>query len=205
VALGLSLFAARRAPALLGITAAFFVLHALQPHKELRFLVPMLPLSAALAGVGLDTVLRHLPPSPARLIAPLAVVTVAGVSGLRSGLLTFGALGQYEDVKPHASAWDDFGPLNRLLIVAGRRPDVCGLKVEAAHLAWTGGYSYFHRDVPLYAHHAPGRESGLFSHVLTLRGAVAHHEVVASEGPFVLVRLPNSRCAPDPTWSSRLP
>ncbi|MGZ3461835.1 MAG: hypothetical protein ACXU86_25360, partial [Archangium sp.] len=205
VGLGLSLLAARRAPGLLGLAAAFFVLHALQPHKELRFLVPVLPLFAALAGVGLDSVRRHLPPSPARLALPLAVVAVAGFSGLRVGLLTFGDLGQYEDVKPRASAWDDFGPLNRLLITAGRLPDVCGLKVEAAHLAWTGGYSYFHRDVPLYAANGPGRASGLFSHVLTLSGHEAPGEVVASEGPFVLVRLPHPGCAPDPAWSSRLP
>jgi hypothetical protein len=205
VTVGLSLLAARRAPGLLGITAAFFLLHALQPHKELRFLVPMLPLLAALAGVGLDSVLRGLPPSPARLALPLAVVAVTGFSGLRVGQLTFGDIGQYEDVKPRASAWDDSGPINRLLMAAGRREDVCGLKVEAVHLAWTGGYSYFHRDVPLYPHSGPGRGSGLYNHVLTLSGAVGQGEVVASEGPFVLVRLPNARCAPDPAWSSRLP
>ncbi|QRN98724.1 hypothetical protein JRI60_06740 [Archangium violaceum] len=205
VGVGLSLLAARRAPGLLGMAAAFFLLHALQPHKELRFLVPVLPLFAALAGVGLDAVLRHLPPSPARLALPLAVVAVAGFSGLRVGRLTFGDLGQYEDLKPRASAWDDFGPLNRLLITAGRLPDVCGLKVEAVHLAWTGGYSYFHRDVPLYAHNGPGHASGHYSHVLTVAGGAVAGEVVASEGPFVLVRLPNTRCAPDPAWSSRLP
>jgi MFS family permease len=205
VALGLSVLAARRAPGLLGVALAFFVLHALQPHKELRFLVPVLPLFAALAGVGLDTVLRHLPPSPARLALPLAVVAVAGFSGMRAGLLTFGDLGQYEDVKPQASAWDDSGSINRLLIAAGRREDVCGLKMEAVHLAWTGGYSYFHRNVPLYAHNGPGRTSGLYSHVITPAGAVGNGEVVVSEGPFALVRLPNTRCAPDPAWSSRLP
>jgi len=205
VTLGLSALASRRAPGLLGVAAAFFLLHALQPHKELRFLVPVLPLFAALAGVGLDSVLRHLPPSPVRLALPLALVAVAGLSGLRAGLLTFGDLGQYEDVKPRASAWDDSGPINRLLITAGRLPEVCGLKVEAVHLAWTGGYSYFHRNVPLYAHNGPGRESGLYNHVLTVSGAVGHGQVVASEGPFVLVRLPNSHCAPDPAWSARLP
>ncbi|HZH17971.1 MAG TPA: hypothetical protein VE057_26705 [Archangium sp.] len=201
----LTLFAARRAPGLFGVAAAFYLLHALQPHKELRFLVPSLPLFAALAGVGLDTVLRHLPPSPVRLALPLVVVAVAGFSGLRMGGLTFRDLGQYPGAKSLQNAWDDFGPANRLLITAGRLPDVCGLKVEGIHLAWTGGYSYFHRDVPLYAHHGPGRESRLYSHVLTLSGAVANGEVVASEGPFVLVRLPHGRCAPDPAWSSRLP
>ncbi|MCY1082049.1 hypothetical protein [Archangium lansingense] len=201
----LALFAARRAPGLLGVAAAFYLLHALQPHKELRFLVPVLPLFAAIAGVGLDTVMRHLPPSPARLALPLVVVAVAGFSGLRISGLTFRDLGQYPGPKSLQNAWDDFGPVNRLLITAGRLPDVCGLKVEAAHLAWTGGYSYFHRDVPLYAHNGPGRESGLYSHVLTVSGAVADGQVVASEGPFALVRLPSGHCAPDPAWSARLP
>ncbi|AKJ07608.1 Alg9-like mannosyltransferase family protein [Archangium gephyra] len=202
---GLALLAARRAPGLLGVAAAFYLLHALQPHKELRFLLPVLPLFAALAGVGLDTVLRHLPPSPLRSALPLAVMAVAGLSGLRVGGLTFRDLGQYPGPKALQNAWDDFGPANRLLITAGKLPDVCGLKVEGVHLAWTGGYSYFHRDVPLYASHGPGRGSGLYSHVLTVSGAVANGEVVASEGPFVLVRLPNGRCTPDPAWSSRLP
>ncbi|KFA87213.1 hypothetical protein [Archangium violaceum] len=202
---GLALFAARRAPGPLGVAAAFYLLHALQPHKELRFLVPVLPVFAALAGVGLDTVLRHLPPSPVRLALPLAVVAVAGVSGLRVGGLTFRDIGQYPGPKSLQNAWDDFGPANRLLITAGKLPDVCGLKVEAAHLAWTGGYSYFHRDVPLYSHLGPGRESQRYSHVLTGSGGVANGEVVASEGSFVLVRLPHGRCTPDPAWSSRLP
>ncbi len=201
----LSLLAARRAPGLLALAAAFFVLHALQPHKELRFLLPVLPVFAALAGVGLDSVLRHLPASPLRTALALAPVVVAGLSALGAGRLTFGDLGQYEDSKPQASAYDDFGPLNRLLLAAGRREDVCGLKVEAVHLAWTGGYSYFHRDVPLYAHNGPGRESGHFNHVITLPHAVGPGEVVATEGPFVLVRLPLERCLPDPGYASLLP
>lgn len=202
---GLALCAARRAPGLLGVATAFYLLHALQPHKELRFLVPVLPLFAALAGVGLDAVLRHLKPLPVRLALALGVVAVAGVSGLHARGLTFRDIGQYAGAKALQSAWDDSGPINRLLITAGRLPDVCGLKVEATHLAWTGGYSYFHRDVPLYAHTGPWRGSGLYSHVLTVSGAVANGQVVASEGPYVLVRLPHDRCAPDPAWSTRLP
>jgi GPI mannosyltransferase 3 len=205
VAVGLSLLAARRAPGLLAVAGGFFVLHALQPHKELRFLMPVLPLFAALAGVGLDAVLRRLPPSPFRLALPLGMVAVAGFSGARAGLLTFGQLGQYGGEKARASAWDDSGPINRLLIAAGQREDVCGLKVEAVHLAWTGGYSYFHREVPLYAHTGPHRDSGLFSHVLTVREAAGPGEVVASEGPFVLVRLPRQGCVADPSFSWRLP
>lgn len=205
VALGLTLFAARRAPGLLGVATVFVVLHAWQPHKELRFLLPVLPVFAALAGVGLDALLRALPPSPAWCVLPLAVVAVAGSSALGVGRLTFRDLGQYDGAKARISAWDDFGPLNRLLIQAGQREDLCGLKVEAAHLAWTGGYSYLHRDVPLYHFRAPGRGSGLYNHVITLAGSEGAGQRVALEGPFALVRLPRSTCVKDPNWTSRLP
>ena len=198
----LALLGARRAPGLLVVTALFFVLHALQPHKELRFLVPVLPLFAALAGVGLDVVLTHGPAHLAR-VAALGVVGVATLSGARAGSLTFGDVGQYEDSRPEVSAWDDSGDVNRLLLAASRRRDLCGLKIEVAHLAWTGGYSYLHQPVPLYPHNGPPRDSGLYSHVITLPGH-APGEVVAQSGPLVLSRL-RQGCVPDPGYAWRLP
>ncbi len=205
VTAGLGLLALRRAPGLLVPVAAFFLLHALQPHKELRFLVPAFPLFAALAGVGLDEALRGLKSLRLRAFLALPVVGVAALSALRSGHLTFGDLGQYEDLKPRASAYDDSGPLNRLLMAAGQREDVCGLKVEHVHLAWTGGYSYFHRHVPLYSHVGPERGSGLYNYVLTHPSRALGGEVVAQEGEHLLLRLPLRSCAPDPAFSWRLP
>ncbi|WP_241759010.1 hypothetical protein [Pyxidicoccus parkwayensis] len=198
----LALLAWRRAPGLLAVAALFFLLHALQPHKELRFLVPMLPLMAALAGVGLDAVLPGLGSRLGNL-AVLGVVAVAAVSGLRAGQLTFGDVGQYEDSRPGASAWDDAGDINRLLLAASARHDICGLKIEVAHLAWTGGYSYFHQPVPLYPYNGPRRDSGLYSHVIT-PAAYAPGEVLARSGPLVLSRL-RGDCVPDPGFSWRLP
>ena len=199
----LALLAARRAPGLLGVTLLFFVLHAMQPHKELRFLVPVLPLFAALAGVGLDSLLGGWSPRGLRVGAALGVAAVAALSGLRAGRLTFGDVGQYEDSRPQASAWDDAGDVNRLLLAASRLQDLCGLKIEVAHLAWTGGYSYLHQPVPLYSHNGPHRGTGLYSHVITLP-AYAPGEVVARSGPVVLSRL-RERCVPDRGYAWRLP
>lgn len=201
----LALLALPRAWGLSALTAAFFLLHALQPHKELRFLVPVLPLLAALAGVGLDSVLRALRGGPARATATVAVVAGALLSGAGAGALTFGEVGQYERVRPKDSAWDDQGAVNRLLETAGRRDDVCGLKVEAVHLAWTGGYSYFHRKVPLYPHTGPARGTGQFSHVITRTGNEGAGTTVAQDGPLSLVKLPVTGCVPDPGYSWRLP
>ncbi|MFP2902715.1 hypothetical protein [Corallococcus sp. 4LFB] len=82
---------------------------------------------------------------------------------------------------------------------------MCGLKVETVHQAWTGGYSYFHRKVPLYPHNGPGRGSNRFSHVITREGYEGAGTAVAREGPLVLVKLPIAGCTPDPGYSWRLP
>ncbi|MDY7227550.1 hypothetical protein [Hyalangium rubrum] len=205
VVVTLGLLALRRAPGLTAMAASFFLLHALQPHKELRFLVPVFPLFTALAGVGMGVALDQLTLPRLRAGLALLVVGVGAFSALRSGSLTFGDLGQYEDAKPRASAYDDSGPVNRLLMVAGQREDTCGLKLEAVHLAWSGGYSYFHRRVPLYPHFGPDRGSGLFNYVITHASQGFGGEVVAQEGDTLLLRLPVRACAPDPGYSWRLP
>ncbi|XXF77286.1 hypothetical protein P2318_30175 [Myxococcaceae bacterium GXIMD 01537] len=205
VTAALGLLGLRRAPGLAALAGAFFVLHALQPHKELRFLLPAFPLFTALASVGLEVVLAHVRTPRVRGALALAVVAVGVGSALKAPALTFGDIGQYEDSRPRTSAYDDSGPINRLLTVAGQREDVCGLKVEATHLAWTGGYSYFHREVPLYPHFGPGRESGLYSHVILWGRGAGGGEVVATEGPVSLVRLPGGGCARDSGYTWRLP
>jgi phosphatidylinositol glycan class B len=201
----LGVLALRRAPSLALLGLAFFVLHALQPHKELRFLVPVFPLFTALAGVGLGVLLEEFQSPRLRGALTVAVVAVGLGSAVGSRSLTFGDVGQYEDIKPQASAYDDSGPINRLLTLAGQREDTCGLKLEHVHIAWTGGYSYFHREVPLYPHFGPGRDSGRFNYVITHASQQAGGEVVAEEAGHILLRLPVRACVPDPGYSWRLP
>ncbi|MBF5041974.1 hypothetical protein FGE12_06185 [Aggregicoccus sp. 17bor-14] len=205
--LGLALLAARRAPALWLLSAAFFLVHALQPHKELRFLLPLFPLVAALAGVGLEALLSQVQDPAAARAAAGALLAVGVLSAASAPQLRFGDLGAYEESRPRASAWDDAGPINRLLERAGHAPDLCGLKVEVAHLAWTGGYSYLHRPVPLYPHDGPPRGAGLYNYAITVPGAVGSDggaQVLASDGPLVLVRLQRAGCVADAHFSWRL-
>jgi hypothetical protein len=206
VAAGLGVFALWRARGLAALVVAFYVLHALQPHKELRFLIPILPLFAALAGVGLDSVLRDWKTYRIRAALAVLVVTVGMGSAVLAPNLTFGAIGQYEQTRPQVSAYDDSGPINRLLEAAGQQQDVCGLKIEAsAHLAWTGGYSYFHRQVPLYWFQGPDRGTRLFNYVIAARQVAFGGQEVAQDEGSVLLRLPVPSCAPDPGYSWRLP
>ncbi|WP_224361480.1 hypothetical protein [Hyalangium versicolor] len=207
VAVGLSLLALWRARGLALLAIVFYVLHAYQPHKELRFLIPLFPLVAALAGVGLDVVLGEWKTFRIRAGLALIVAAMGLGSAVLASNLTFGDIGQYEQTRPQVSAYDDSGPINRLLEVAGQQKDACGLKIEApAHIAWTGGYSYFHRNVPLYWFQGPDRGSGLFNYVITgpQVGTGGGQEVAQDQG-FLLVRLPRDTCTPDPGYNWRLP
>jgi len=152
------LAAAGRWPGPVLVVAAFVALHVVTPHKELRFLLPVLPLACALAAVGLERLHR---------LAPAALAAAALVSGLAAPGLTARDVGLWDQSRPDASAWGRFEQVNRLLLEAHDRPDLCGLKVEAAPQTFSGGLSHLHRDVPYLAAEGPGRASGLFNYVIT--------------------------------------
>ena len=191
----------RRAPALGAAVGLFLLVHSAIPHKELRFILPVLPAAMALAGVGLAVAATRV---DRRL--PLGVALLAAVaSAARFHTLTFGDLGAYDGQRDRVSAYDDFGPVNRLLLVASELPRLCGLKVEATHIAWAGGYTYFHRDAPMYSHLGPPRGARHYDVVLTAAVAVPPQAVLARDGPVVLARLFDGPCVPDPSYRSDLP
>ncbi len=192
-----ALLSLRRAPGLVITAFVFVAIHAAVAHKEFRFLVPVLPVLCALVGYGLNAVSSV----PAARAALPATVLLAALSGWSSQSLTMGDLGAYLD-RPGSSAWNDFGNVNRLMLEAGKRDDVCGLRIDIAHLAWTGGSTYFHRPVPLYMPNYPVN-SGHFNYVITYPNSGA--EVIARDHGIELVRLPGSPCTPDPGYSWLLP
>ena len=190
-----------RAPALAATVALFLGVHSAIPHKELRFILPVLPAAMALAGVGLSVAATRV---GRRLPVGLALLA-AVISGARFHALTFGDLGAYEGQRDGVSAYEDFAPVNRLLLVASELPQLCGLKVEATHIAWAGGYTYFHRDAPMYSHLGPPRGSRHYDVVLTPAFTVPPQAVLARDGPLVLARLFEGPCTPDPAYRPDLP
>ncbi|MDQ3265318.1 MAG: hypothetical protein M3Y59_16950 [Myxococcota bacterium] len=211
----LALFAWQKARGLLLIALAFLALHSLVPHKELRFVFALLPLGCALAAIGLGRMAElgrgwlQVPegePLPTWMRAgPMSALLLACLfSAATHRSLTFGQLGQYLREKPRASAYDDFGGVNRLLLAAHDREDLCGLKVESVHAAWMGGQTYLHRQVPLYPHSGPPREGHRFNYAITASAWAREGQVVAAEGGSVLVRFPWA-CVPDSGYSERLP
>jgi GPI mannosyltransferase 3 len=202
--LAFAAMAIRRSFGLWLLAVAFGVAHSLIPHKELRFLLPALPLFCALAGIGLDQV-RSL--APVWLFRSLTVLVLASVllSAATFHRLTFRDLGgPYLEVQPGDSAYDNSGSVNRLLFAANRRPDLCGLEIQSVQLHRTGGYSYLHRPVPLYGPDGPASESGKFNYVIASVGSTAPAQVVAVDGEQALARLPATACRPDPGYAPRL-
>ena len=207
--------ALRRAPGVALLALAFAAVHMAVGHKELRFILPVLPVACALAGVGLSALSdwlerrRGVAPSteeapPSRLAWRVAGVTlaVAAAGAVHQPFLTMGAVGSYLD-RPASSAWDDFGNVNRLLLVASRQKDLCGLRVDVAHMAWVGGSTYLHTKAQLFPAGVP-HQAGYFNYVITFPGSGA--EVIAQDKGIELVRIPGmTGCVPYPGYTWRLP
>ncbi len=181
------------------VVALFFTLHSWSPHKEYRFILPMLPPWMAMVGLALSQVKVQ------RLqgLAVAAVVGVGAFSTVNAQALTFGQLGQYPG-REQDSAWDDFGPINRLMLVASQQADLCGL-FTPVHPAWMGGATYLHRKAPLYSPGWPSDcvQQGTCNYAITRPGSGL--PVVAEDHGFQLVHLKGSPCRPDPNYAWRLP
>jgi hypothetical protein len=190
--LGAGLLAGLRwatAPTLLALL--FLGAHSTVAHKELRFILPMLPLAMAATAKAFDRM-----PRPAGLFAVALLAAGAIVSAATFRSLTWGDLGAHLD-RPDQSAWDGSGAVNRLLLVANKQPDLCGLRVDI-HPAWHGGATYLHRRVRLY--HDTPPESGFYNYAIAAAGSGL--PAVAVDGDMELVKIPQvTRCARDPRYN----
>jgi GPI mannosyltransferase 3 len=197
ILLPLALLALRRGWPLWICAGAFLLVHSAIPHKELRYLLPALPLFAALSGIGLGLLLDRLPPRLAPL-PPLVLVPLLLVQLTALPRLTLADLGEFRTDDPTQSVLDANGPLNRLLFAAYRRPDLCGLKLEVGETVWSGAYSYLHRRVPLYGADGPPRPSGYFNYVITTADRASPTQVAAVDDTLVLAHLNRAGCLRDP-------
>jgi len=190
----------RYATALSVLALLFFAAHSAIPHKEFRFILPMLPLAIAATVTSVDAWPR------APRLAGIALLLVGGVaSAVTFPSLTWGALGarlNYADAQ--MSAWDDAGPINRLLLEANRQPDLCGLRVDA-YAAFHGASTYLHRRVRIYHDFVDVPESsGLYNYAIAKAGSGL--PVVARDHDMELVNVAQvTGCAPDPGYDWNLP
>ncbi|MDP1919770.1 MAG: hypothetical protein Q8L14_26185 [Myxococcales bacterium] len=189
----LGLVGVRRATPVVVLAALFLVGHLALPHKELRFIVPMLPLLCAAAAAGIEQVLAWRQWAGVLALSGLLVTSFVSVVTFHS--LSFTQLGRYDD----ASAYDAGGPLTRLLMAASGREDLCGLGLVTGERSKTFAYFALHRNVPLYEAPLPAREQRFFNYVIAAEGTEAG-TVIATDHGVSLVRLDEGPCVTDPTF-----
>jgi hypothetical protein len=202
-------FAARKDTGLAIVLGAYVLIHSLVPHKEVRFLMPIVPLALALSGAGLADAFAWI---ESRLEARTAKITFAGVVGAalvlmlqRTVSLTRMDLGYPARGEP--SAWHYLEDYNRLLWDAGTRDDVCGLLLVGTQPVRVGGYSYLRRNVPLLGASAVLRpDDRAINYVIAPSDALlppgfakvaeqGEHELFRREGP----------CESIPDWAAYFP
>lgn len=197
ILIGLASLGWRNSKPVLWILFAFVGLHSLIPHKELRFVLPALPLLCAAAAVGISRMETQWP-----RLAPIslaALTTLALASGVAMGWPSFGPIRNPAiSVRP----LDVGGPESRLLRVAGARTDICGLDIRSIEYWRTEGYTAFHNPAPLYGVDLRAPAAANYNYVIARRGEVAGSEV-AVDGPAALVRVSN-QCVPDAAYDYHL-
>jgi hypothetical protein len=160
--------AAWRERGLTAVCLAYFLVHSFVPHKELRFIMPIVPLMLTLSAIGLARMLATIR-SDGWLSAVFAVM-LSVIMGTEAVNETFGTMGQYTDNggKVH-SPWHAGEDINLIMQDAGEKPDLCGLIVSGVAPAWQGGYTYLHRHVPVFLH-AGGYEMASANYVIAPAG-----------------------------------
>jgi len=204
IVLGLML-GARLAPKLVALVVGYVLIHSVVPHKEFRFLMPVMPLAFALSGAGLAEGLRRV--RGGRAIALSLAAGSAAWMGIATTQLTWDKLGFPSD-RGARSPWHSGEGINRLLWSLGRREDVCGVIVSGESFGWIGGYSYFHRDVNMFAGETAGEAEHASANYLIARAdaaAPASYREVAQEREFALLRRDGTCAAPPEGYRRALP
>jgi len=224
---------ARRAPVLLGAVVLYLAAHSLISHKELRFVMPVVPIAIGLAGAGLAVLVERLarprepaqprnargaaatPSRPVRLAPPLVLGGIAAAAmAFHAARMTFADVGEWRAPWRDGPVWGAADGVNRLLSQAGARPDLCGVLLVNYNPIFTGGYSYLHRNVPLDEIMVEGTApihlpdvAGFANYVIAPHalGAVEGFTRVAERGDAVLLRRDGACGPPPPDFSQLFP
>lgn len=207
--IGFALSFATRARVLMIVTLVYVMAHEYIPHKEFRFMMPIVPLVMGLAGGGLGLAFERM--RGVRWSGWAATVVAMGIGVLcmrKTQTITFEDMGQY--VGGADGKWRPWhheeGP-NLAFWEAGKHPDLCGIVMTGTPLISTGGYSYLHKDVAILGSFSPtdlAAANYLAVPRLTAppegyRIVSAYPDTAPGIGGYVLFRR-DGPCAPRPPW-----
>ena len=145
LALGFFVAAASVSRGIALVVLLYVVAHSAVPHKELRFIIPVIPLAVSLAAVGLARLLDGLREGPRPTHVFALACGAQMILQLRAP--TLGDLGYGDDDEVVWHANEDY---YRATLAAAAAPDLCGVSYIDSARAWTGGYTYLHRSVPIF-------------------------------------------------------
>lgn len=148
----LAVLGARRRPAFAACALGVLATHSAFAHKEYRFVYPAILLAVVLAAIGAGELFTWL---RARVRGAAAGWLMASL------LLCWGGVSLSRALDYRTTAIDPLDPAPEsrwshaawgleAMALAGARPELCGLGLVAAPWIWTGGYTYLHRDVPIF-------------------------------------------------------
>jgi GPI mannosyltransferase 3 len=153
------------------VSLGFVAMHIYVPHKEYRFLMPIVPLVLTLSGLGLGRVLDWLFARflrgffqkfsarwhVLRWLLPVPLCAVLGISMvLRLAPMTVEMMGK-DAGNPNGkrSVWHYDEGIMRAQWEASRHADLCGFSMVGFVPVYSGGYAYLHRDVPILVGDGP--------------------------------------------------
>lgn len=180
---------------------AFVAAHSAIPHKEFRFILPVVPLLLVLASVGLAWLVETARvPKAAWVLASVLLVCLA--RPLPN--MTHAMMGK-DTLHPNGerSVWHLGEGINLALWSASRKPDLCGVVLVGVPLVYTGGFSYLHKDVPLFTAGTPPEQSSANYWIGPLGyPAPPAYRFVRTFDDFTLFRR-DGACTPAPAYYSR--
>ncbi len=148
------LLSLRKAAVLMLTVCVFIAAHVHTPHKEYRFLMPIVPLVLALAAGGLAWIIEKIPGNLRGATSSVwAIATIGSLTGAalayKLATISFCDMGAFCDVEmgKHAPWHHEDGP-NLAFWEAGQHDDLCGMGMSGMGLISSGGYSYLHKNVP---------------------------------------------------------
>lgn len=143
--LGLAALGFRRCSLLWLSALAILLSHSLIAHKEYRFLAPMFVALVLSASLGLVELLKS-----HRLLGYLAfaIWVIASADGARR--FDWRTLAPRAPNFPPSPIWTFREGAIRAYEAMRADPEVCGVASFGWGWAWTGGYTYLHRNLPIF-------------------------------------------------------
>ena len=136
---------ARRFPMPMAVALVVIANHSALPHKEYRFVLVAVVLLIFLAAIGsvdlADWLIARMRPWARRLSRAGHVIALVAVWGAMSLMVGFGA--------PFNGFWNSGHSLLGSLILAGQRPELCGLAIYRPPGVPSVAYSALNRPVPI--------------------------------------------------------